>query len=48
VPQEHLAEVHEVEECPDADGVEGVLAAGRDPLGVEVLLGEIAGEALDD
>jgi hypothetical protein len=48
VPEEHLAEVHEVEEGPDARCVEGVLAVGRDPLGVEVLLGEVAGEALDD
>ena len=32
---------------PDADRVEGVLAVGGDPLGVEVLLRQVAGEALD-
>jgi hypothetical protein len=48
VPHQHLAEVHDVEKRADADGIEGVLAARRDPLGVEVLLGHVAGEALDD
>ena len=48
VPHEHLPEVHHVEERADSHRVECVLAAGGDPLGVEVLLGHIAGEALDD
>jgi hypothetical protein len=48
VPHQHLAEVHEVEETAHAYGIEGVLAAGRNPLGVEVLLGQVAGEALDN
>ena len=48
VPHEHLAEVHHVEERADSDGVECVLAAGGDPLGVEVLLGQVPGKALDD
>ena len=48
VPHQHLAEVHQVEERPDADRVEGVLAVGGDPLGVEVLLRQVAGERLDD
>ena len=46
VPHQHLAEVHHVEERADPDRVERVLAAGGDPLGVEVLLRHIAGEAL--
>jgi hypothetical protein len=46
VPHQHLAEVHQVEERPDADFVERVLAVGGDPLRVEVLLGQVAGEAL--
>ena len=47
VPEEHLAEVHEVEEAAEAGGVDRVLAVGRYPLGVEVLLRQVAGEALD-
>ncbi len=46
VPHQHLAEVHHVEERADPDRVERVLAAGGDPLRVEVLLRHIAGEAL--
>jgi hypothetical protein len=48
VPQQHLAEVHHVEERTHADRVERVLAVGGDPLGVEVLLGQVPGEALHD
>ena len=48
MPQQHLAEVHQVEERADAGRVERVLAVGGDPLGVEVLLGQVAGEALHD
>ncbi len=48
MPQQHLAEVHQVEERSDARRVERVLAVGRDPLGVEVLLRQVAGEALQD
>ena len=40
----HLAEVGDVEEGADPDRVEPVLALAGDPLGVEVLLREIAGE----
>jgi hypothetical protein len=48
VPHQHLAEVHQVEECADPDRVERVLAVGGDPLGVEVLLGQVTGEARHD
>jgi hypothetical protein len=48
VPEQHLAEVHDVPEAADANGVEGVLAVGRDPLRIEVLLGQVAAEALHD
>jgi hypothetical protein len=48
VPEEHLAEIHQVEERAQPGGVYGVLAVGGDPLRVEVLLGEVPGEALDD
>ena len=48
MPQQHLPEVHHPEERADADRVERVLAVGRDPLRVEVLLRQVAGERLDD
>ena len=48
VPQQHLAEVHQVEERADPGRVERVLAVGRDPLRVEVLLRQVPGEALHD
>ena len=48
VPHQHLAEIHHVEERAHPDGVERVLAAGGDPLRVEVRLRHIAGEALHD
>ena len=48
MPHQHLAEVHDVEERADPDRVERVLAAGRDPLRVEILLGNVPGKALDD
>src|SRR6266571_5509434 len=48
VPEQHLAEVHRVPEGADPDGVEGVLGGGGYPLGVEVLLREVASECLDD
>jgi hypothetical protein len=38
VPSEHLAEVQDVEERPDAYGIEPVLGLSGDPLVVEVLL----------
>jgi hypothetical protein len=46
VPHQHLTEVHEVEERPDAARVEGVLSTGRDSLRVEVLLEQVARKAL--
>ncbi len=48
VPHQLLAEVQHVEERADPDRVERVLAAGGDPLRVEVLLRQVAGEALHD
>ncbi len=47
VPEEHLAHVHEVEESAHADPIKGVFAAGGDPLRIEILLGQVAGETLD-
>ena len=44
----HLAEVGDVEERPDADRVEPVLGLGGDPLRVEVLLGDVAGQRRRD
>src|SRR5438128_12247370 len=44
----HLAEVEDVEEPTDAGSVDGVLGIHRDPLGIEVLLGEVAGEGGED
>ena len=44
----HLAEVQDVEERSDAGRVQPVLRLRRDPLGVEVLLGDVAGERGDD
>src|SRR4249920_144063 len=44
VPRVHLAEIDDVEEGTDTDGVEAVLALAGDPLRVEVLLGEVPGE----
>ena len=48
MPHEHLTEVHEVEERSHPRSIEGILAVCGDPLRIEVLLGEIPGEALDD
>ncbi len=48
MPDQHLAEVHHIEERANAHRVERVLAVGCDPLRVKVLLGYIAGEALHD
>ena len=44
----HLAEVGDVEVGADSNRVEPVLALARDPLRVEVLLREIAGERGSD
>src|SRR5205814_10661128 len=41
-------EVQDVEEAADAGGVHGILSVDGDPLGVEVLLREIAGEGSDN
>jgi len=48
VPEEHLAEVHEIEERAQAGPVERILAVRGYPLRVEILLREIPGEAQDD
>ena len=44
VPEQHLARVEDVEAGADADRVEAVLGLPADPLGVEVGLGQVAGE----
>ena len=44
VPHDHLAEVGHVEDGAGAGRVDAVLGLGADPLGVEVLLGQVAGE----
>ena len=44
VPHEHLAEVEHVPDGAGAGGVDAVLGLGGDPLRVEVLLREVAGE----
>ncbi len=48
VPEEHLADVHEIEERTQAGRVQRVLAVRGDPLRVEVLLRQIPGEAQDN
>src|ERR1700722_3201225 len=47
MPEQHLAEVHEVEECTNPDGVERIFSRCRNPLGVEILLREVTGETFD-
>ena len=44
MPQQHLPGVEHVEPGADPDRVDPVLALGADPLGVEVGLGQVAGE----
>ncbi len=48
VPEQHLAEVEDVEERADARGVEPVLRLPADPLRVEVLLGQVPREGGSD
>ncbi|MGY3062886.1 hypothetical protein ACVWZD_007184 [Streptomyces sp. TE3672] len=44
VPHEHLTEAQHVEPGADAHRVKAVFGLARDPLGVEVLLHQVAGE----